>query len=248
MLLPRRPTRKGAHGGSSPYPTAPTVISALFKAFGQFGDPRIRRVVWRSVGLALVVLVVLAVALWFAVDWLAGLQGWMESVADWGAAFVVLVLAWLLFPAAVSLTVGLFLEDAAEAVEARHYPALPKARAQSVREAIATGTRFALVAIGLNLLALPFYLALMFVPPFNLVLFYALNGYLLGREYFEMVALRRLDERQTRAMRRARSGEVFVAGALIAFLMTVPFVNLVAPVIATAFMLHLFERMRGARR
>lgn len=224
------------------------VISALFKAFGQFGDPRIRRVVWLSVGLALAILIALAVALWLAVGWLAGLEGWLDVLAELAAGAGAVLLAWLLFPAAVGLTVGLFLEDVAEAVEARHYPGLPAVRAQSVREAIVTGMKFAGVAIALNLLALPLYLALMFAPPFNLILFYVLNGYLLGREYFEAVALRRLDERRTRHLRRAGAGKVFGAGVLIAFLMTVPFVNLVAPVVATAFMLHVFQGMRGEER
>lgn len=221
------------------------MISALSKAFAQFGDPRIRRVVWLSAGLAILILIALAVGLWLAIGWLAGLTGWLDTLAEWAAGIGVLFLAWLLFPAAVGLTVGLFLESVADAVEARHYPRLPPVRPQSLREAISAGIKFAAIALALNLIALPFYLVLLFAPPFNLILFYALNGYLLGREYFETVALRRLDERQARALRRARGGQVFLAGVVIAFLLTVPFVNLVAPVVATAFMLHLFQRMAG---
>jgi uncharacterized protein involved in cysteine biosynthesis len=221
------------------------VISALFKAFSQFGDPRIRRVVWLSAGLALAVLVGLAVAIWIAVDQFSGIEtGWLATVVDFATGFGVVILAWLLFPAAIGLTVGLFLEDVADAVEARHYPGLPAVRAQSVREAIGAGLKFAAVALALNLIALPFYLLLIWVPFLSPILFYSLNGYLLGREYFEAVALRRLDDRQARLLRRARGGQVFLAGVIIAFLLTVPFVNLVAPVIATGFMLHLFEGMR----
>ena len=220
------------------------MISALFKAFSQFGDPRIRRVVWLSAGLAITILVALAVALWFLIGWLAGLTGWLDTLAEFAAGIGVVVLAWLLFPAAIGLTVGLFLEDVADAVEARHYPGLPPVRAQSIREAIGAGLKFAAVALALNLVALPFYLLLIWVPFLSPILFYSLNGYLLGREYFEAVALRRLDQRQARLLRRARGGQVFLAGVIIAFLLTVPFVNLIAPVIATGFMLHLFEGMR----
>lgn len=224
------------------------MISALAKAFSQLGDPRIRRVIWLSVGLAIAVLAALAIALWFLIDWAAGLTGWLDTLAEFAAGLGVVLLAWLLFPAAIGLTVGLFLEQVADAVEARFYPGLPAPRAQSVREAIATGVRFALAALALNVLVLPLYVVLIFVPPFNLILFYALNGYLLGREYFETVALRRLDARQARALRQAQSGRVFLAGAIIAFLLTIPFVNLVAPVIGTAFMVHLFEPMRRTLR
>lgn len=220
------------------------MIAALLKAVSQFGDPRIRRVVWLSAGLALVMLILLAVGLWFLIEWAAGLTGWLDALAEWASGILVVVLAWFMLPAAIGLTLGLFLEDVAGAVEARHYPRLPAPRAQSIREAIVTGVKFAAVAVALNLLALPFYVMLIWIPFLTPVLFYGLNGYLLGREYFEAVALRRLDERRARGLRRARGGQVFLAGVVIAVLMTVPFVNLVAPVIATAFMVHLFEGMR----
>ena len=100
------------------------------------------------------------------------------------------------------------------------------------------------MTLGLNLLALPLYLLLLFVPPFNLFVFYLLNGYLLGREYFELVAARRLDTAGVRRLRRAYRGRLLLAGAVIAFLLTVPIVNLVTPIIATGFMLHVFEGLR----
>jgi uncharacterized protein involved in cysteine biosynthesis len=76
--------------------------------------------------------------------------------------------------------------------------------------------------------------------------FYGLNGYLLGREYFETVALRRLDPKRASELRRREKWRVFLAGVIITLLLTVPFLNLIAPVIATAFMLHLFESVRRA--
>jgi uncharacterized protein involved in cysteine biosynthesis len=221
------------------------LFSALFKAFAQFADPRLRRVLWRSLGLALAVLAALAVGLWLVLGALGAVGiGWIDAIVDVAAGVGVAVVAWLLFPAAVSVTVGLFLEDAAAAVEARHYPDLPPARAQPVGEAVLAGARFAGAALLLNLLVLPLYLALFFIPPLNIFVFYGLNGYLLGREYFELVALRRLDERRVRELRRAQSGRVFVAGVIVTALLTVPVVNLVAPIAATAFMLHLFEGLR----
>src|SRR5690606_2416976 len=132
-------------------PKAIPVIAALLKAFAQFGDPRIRRVVWLSAGLALLMLVVLAVGLWFLIEWAAGLTGWLDTLAEWASGILVVLLAWFMLPAAIGLTLGLFLEDVAEAVEARHYPRLPAPRAQSIREAVTTGVKFAAVALTLNL-------------------------------------------------------------------------------------------------
>ena len=76
-----------------------------------------------------------------------------------------------------------------------------------------------------------------------------MNGYLLSREYFELVALRRIGPVEARALRKAHRGRLFVAGVIITLLLTVPGVNLLAPVVATAAMVHLFEdcRQRDAR-
>jgi uncharacterized protein involved in cysteine biosynthesis len=136
------------------------------------------------------------------------------------------------------------LDEVAEAVEARYYPGQPPARRQPVAALVWTGVRFAAVAILLNLLLVPIYLILLVFPPLYLVVFYVVNGYLLGREYFELVAYRRLEERTADAMRRAFRGRLTLAGVVMALMLTIPVFNLVAPIAATAFALHLFEAMR----
>ena len=77
-----------------------------------------------------------------------------------------------------------------------------------------------------------------------MVIFLALNGYLVGREYFEVVAGRRLPPPAARALKKTIGGRLWLAGALVAIMLTIPVFNLVAPVVGTAFMVHLFERWR----
>ena len=159
-----------------------------------------------------------------------------------------LLLSWLLFPAVVTLVMGFFLERVAGAVEALDYPGRGPPRRAAIRETLAVSLRLMLTTVALNLLALPVYVL---VPGINLFVFLGLNGYLFGREYFEVVALRRLDGDAARAMRHRFGGRVFLGGVVIAGLFAVPFVNLAAPVVATAFMVHLFEglpRLRAASR
>jgi CysZ protein len=139
---------------------------------------------------------------------------------------------------------SLLLEDIAQAVERRHYPDLPRPRDQPMGEAALGALVFAGATLALNVLALPLYLVLLFVPPLNFFVFYLLNGYLLGREYFELVAARRFDLAGIGRLRRAHRGRVLLAGVVIALLLTVPIVNLVTPIVATSFMLHVFERLR----
>jgi len=217
------------------------LLDSLIKAFAQLDDPRLQRIVALSVGLALAVLLALGVGAWFLIAEFSDLSIlWLDWLVDIAAGFGIALLIVLLFPAAVSATIGLFLESVAGAVEARHYPDLAPPRAQSVQEAILSGLKFAIVAVLLNLVALPLYL----IPGLNLFVFYALNGYLLGREYYETVALRRLDARQAGELRRRNRWRVFTAGVVITLMLTVPLLNLIAPVIATAFMVHIFEVIR----
>ena len=234
------------------------MFAALAKAFGQLSDPAFRRVLVRSVLAALGVFVAVWVAAWFGLSWAGdALSGWLAAqepggfwveVVGWvfGAAGVmgVLIASFFLFPGVMLVALTLMLDDIAQAVERRHYPELPPARAQPLGEAVLAALAFAAVMLLLNLLALPFYLLLLFVPPLNLFVFYLLNGYLLGREYFELVAARRFDAAGVRRLRRKYRGRVMLAGVVIAFLLTVPIVNLVTPIVATGFMLHVFERLR----
>lgn len=234
------------------------MFSALAKAFGQLSDPAFRGVLVRSVLAALGVFIVVWALAWFGLSWAGdALSGWIAAqepggfwveVFEWvfGAAGVmaVLVASFFLFPAVMLVALSLMLDDIAKAVERRHYPELPPGRDQPIAEAVLGALAFAGITLLVNLIALPFYLLLLFLPPLNLFVFYLINGYLLGREYFEVVAVRRFDAQGARHLRRKFRGRVMLAGVVITFLLTVPIVNLVTPVIATAFMLHVFERLR----
>jgi CysZ protein len=217
------------------------MIVALIRAVGALFDPPMRRVVALSFALAILTFAGLWLAIaatlyhtalfdWRLLNWLVDLLG----------GLAVLTLTWLLFPAAVTLIMGFYLERVASAVEAVDYPGRGPPRPQPVGEIISITLRLTLLTLLLNLLALPVYLL---VPGINLFLFLALNGYLFGRGYFEVVALRRLDMGAARRVRSRFAGRIFLGGVVIAGLFALPLVNLVAPVIATAFMLHIFEAL-----
>lgn len=225
------------------------MIQSFAKAIAQLSDPALRRVIWRALLGAVVIFALLCAGGWLAVAQLRLTEiGAVNTLLEILGGLAVFVLAILLYPASVTALVGLFLEDVAEAVERRHFPQLPPARAPGVAEQAWAGLRFAFIALALNVVALPLYLALLFVPPLNLFVFYGVNGYLVGREYFELAASRRLPPEEVTELRRANRWRVFLTGVATAFLLTVPLVNLVAPIIGTAAMVHLFEALRrGAR-
>lgn len=222
------------------------MFAALFKAFGQLLDPPFRAVVLRAVVWSMVLFGILFGAVWWLIIATQVFQiGWLEWLADalgWASGIVAGV---VLFPGAVLTVLTFMLEDVARAVEARHYPDLPAPRTPPFTETLVSALRFAGIVVAFNILFLPIYIAVFFIPVINLFVFYGLNGYLLGREYFELVAYRRLDDDAVREMRRSNRVRLFSSGVVIAVLLTLPLINWFMPVVAAAFMLHRFETLRG---
>ncbi len=235
------------------------IIDSFTKAVAQLPDPRLRRVLLIGIAGSLMVFAVLWMALWWGmgaiawteiwgigwiIDWFGDFAGWVGSVVFFSS---ILVATFVLFPAIITIIVGFFLEEVVNAVEARHYPNEPTPRPQPLSEVLAITTKFALIVAALNLAFLPIYLILFLLPPLNLVLYYLLNGYLVSREYYELVALRRFDPRTARRLRRSHRGRMLLAGVILVFFMTVPIVNFVTPVLATAFMVHVFQGLPRRR-
>ncbi len=219
-----------------------TMFDSLFKTLAQLPTGPFQRVLWLSVAGSLAT----AIVLWFVINTVLiktdfiGLA-WLDAAADFLGSLATVVLLVLLLPAFIGLIASFMLEWICRAVEARYYPDLPAPRAQSVMEAVIIGVRFAIVLIVLNILLL----LLIFFPPVYFVVGWALNGYLLGREYFELVACRRLNHAEIRATRRSHGLATWLAGLLLAVIASIPFVNLLLPIFGTAFMLHTFERLRS---
>jgi CysZ protein len=217
------------------------MLTSFFKATGQIPEPAFQRVMWRSLGWSLILFIALLMIGWWVIvsTQMFGI-GWLEWVADVLGWIAVMIAAMLLFPGAVVIVISFMLEDIAEAVEAKHYPDLPAPRDAGISEAVWTALRFAAIALVLNIVLLPLY----FIPVLNVFVFAAVNGYLLGREYFELVACRRLDPERVEAMRRRYRGRIWMGGIVITGLLSIPVVNWFLPVVAAASMLHLFEKLR----
>jgi CysZ protein len=219
------------------------MITALVRAISQLSDPAVSHIVWRSIVGAILGFFTLAGLVWILLfqtrltDY-----PWLDNTIDVLGGLAVFGLAYLFFPAVVVTISGLLLDRVADAVERRYYPGLPHAEGQSIAASIFGSLRFLVVVVALNLLVLPAYL----IPGVNLVIFYVLNGYLLSREYFELVALRRMTPQSARTMRKAHSAKLFSAGVIVAFFSSIPLVNLLVPVVATAFMVHIFQGLTGA--
>ncbi|NOR61113.1 MAG: hypothetical protein GQ535_01295 [Rhodobacteraceae bacterium] len=226
------------------------LFSDFSKAVSQLFDPKFMWVLIKAVGLSLVLfggayfgLIWLAVTVLpgsITLPWLGEIPigDWFSAVAFTGA----LVMAvFLMFPVA-AIFLGFFLEEIADAVEGKHYPSLPKVQALPFGQIMGEALRFLMVMILANLLALIIYFASTLLAP---VIFYIVNGFLLGREYFQLVAMRRLGERAATKLRKAHRWEIWFAGILMAVPLSIPIVNILVPLLGVATFTHVFHRLNS---
>lgn len=225
------------------------IFSAFAKAIGQLGDRRFLGVLALGLGLTIALLIAVYLAFALLVGWLLpdsftlpwiGEIAWVDTALTWAGVPLVLLLSVFLMVPVATLFMGIFLEQIADAVEDRHYPSLPPARPIGLLEGAVDGLKFLGVVIAVNLVALIGYLALAPLAP---VLFWVVNGILLGREYGQLVALRRSDAKGAAAFRRRNRPTLFLAGVLMAIPLTVPILNLLVPILGAATFTHLYHHL-----
>lgn len=165
---------------------------------------------------------------------------WLLNV---GTAAIFLGASWFLFPAIATAVMSLFLDDVVDAVEDKHYPNSKAPKTLGLGETVWMSTRLLFIVLIVNLLALPFYVVLLFTAIGPFVLFAAINGYLLGREYFEMVASRHVSHKEAARLRRANRTEIFILGLGVTGLFMIPVINLIAPLVGAGAAVHSFHRI-----
>jgi CysZ protein len=213
------------------------MLAAAGQAFRDLFTPPFRAVLIKCVGFTLALLIGLIVAIEWSFSHFVTLPGWLETTIEVLGGFGLVIASIFLIPPVTSLIAGLYLDDIAGAAERLHYPADPPGRELPTLQSVGLAVRFFLVVLGVNILAL----FLLLIPGLNLIAFYAGNGYLLGREYFELAAMRHMPPAEARRLRLANRGFVFACGLIIAALASVPILNLLTPLFATSFMVQIYK-------
>ena len=228
------------------------ILADFLRALRQLGDPRFRRVLVLGLALTLALLVAayaafLALIQSFTPDSieipLVGPVGGIDTLLGLGSALFMLGLSiFLMVPVTAAFT-GFFLEDVVQAVEDRHYPDLLPVPRPRLMDALIDSANFLALLIVVNLAAVLIY---PFAGPALPLVFWGVNGLLLGREYFTLVAMRRLGRAGAKALRRRHWAQVWLAGTLMAAPLSVPVVNLLIPLLGAATFTHLFQRLNAA--
>jgi len=179
---------------------------------------------------------------------LEGSYAWHASARAMGlsisaAGLGVVFGAVFLMPAITSLVASVFVDEAADHVEREHYPAERPGTALPFGVAATEGVKTALLTILVYLIALPF----VFFAGAGFIAFFIATAWLLGREYFELAAMRFRTPAEAKAMRKQNAATIFTAGLVIAAFVSIPIVNLATPLFGMAFMVHMHKRLSGPR-
>ncbi|QEW21642.1 CysZ-like protein [Marinibacterium anthonyi] len=223
------------------------IVTAFLRALGQADDPRFRKVLLLGIGLTILLLFALYAIVFYIVGWLVGDSvtlpfigqvTWVDSLAEWSSLVLMMGMSvFLMIPVAAAI-VSMFLDQVAEAVEDVHYPQLPRVPAVPFMDGVIDGLGMLGVLIVANVLALVLYLVFAPLAPF---IFYLMNGYLLGREYFTLVAMRRIGRANAKAARKRHIATVWAAGTLMAIPLSIPFLNLLVPIFGAATFTHIYH-------
>ena len=216
------------------------MLQDAFDSFNDMLSPPFRGVMVKSVALTVAVLALGGLALdKLALHFVTTSHGWLATVISLAIGVGVLAGLVLLAAPTTSLVAGFFLDEIAGIVEREVDPAGPPGRAAPVVDATLAALRFA----GLTLIVMLAALVLFFLPGIGFAAWFSANAYLLGREYFELAAMRFRSVPEARAMRRYFSWPVFLAGLIVAAFVSVPILNLATPLFATALMARLHKRL-----
>ncbi|WP_455482008.1 sulfate transporter family protein [Bartonella sp. B35(2025)] len=227
------------------------IFIAAYRALQHLFTPRYRTMIVKILGFTFIILVIIWLCLhqlfisyfgsWVAhffpklSDWV----GWLElSILVIFNLVLALFMAFLIAP--ITAMIGsFFIDSAAEIIEEEAYPDEHIGHAMSFKRSLIFSLKFVILSLLGNGIAF----ILFFVPGINLIAFYAINGYLLGREYFVFAAYRFRSEQEAHVFLHTHHATVFGAGLLIAFFVSIPILNLTTPLFAAALMTHLHKML-----
>jgi CysZ protein len=213
------------------------MLTAAGQAFQQLFTPAFRAVLLKCVAFTIGLLAVLIIGIEWTFSHFVQWPGWIEKTIEWLGGLALVVGSIFLIPPVSSLIAGLYVDDIAAKVESTTYPQDPPGKPVATLPAIGLALKFFVVVLAVNILAV----FLLLIPGINLIAFYLGNGYLLGREYFELAAMRHMPPDEAKQLRRANRVTVLLCGLIIAAIASVPILNLITPLFATAFMVRIFK-------
>ncbi len=217
------------------------MLSAAIRAFEDVMSPKFRSVLWKSIGLTIVLFIAILVGLEVTLSILTAIPWpWLETVLAIATGLGIFAAMFFLIAPVTAVFAGLFLDEIAEVVEQRDYPGDRPGNPLSTTKAMIIALQFGLLVLLVNLILLP---TLFF--GIGAFLMAMANAYFIGREYFSMIAMRHLPVRQVNELRKANMGRIFAAGLIPAGLVLIPILNVLVPLFSTSYFVHIFKKIQS---
>ncbi len=223
------------------------LIPAFLRSIGQLTDPKIMKILVKAILVAVLIFIGSTLLVWGLTALIpqtgdSAVDSWLDPLINLSVPVAMIFAGYFVFPALVTIGISFFLDDVMDAVESKYYPKRPASRQVSTLEDVWIGMRLLVVMVIVNIAILPIYILLLVTGIGAPLLYLAVNAYLLGREYFEIVSIRHMTKAEMDVKRKERSLLGFLAGFMIAGMFFIPIVNLLAPIVGVALMTHVVQR------
>jgi CysZ protein len=215
------------------------MFASARKALAMIFDPAFFRVVLISVILTVLLFGALFAGAEYGITQLPTLGSpWVNKVLEIVTPVLGVLLIVSLGAPVAALFASLFLNGIASSVERKYYPADPKASGAPVVSSLFLALRFTGLILAVTVALLPFDVIL---PGVGSAVTLVADAWLLGREYFELAALRHMPRAAVEKMRKRHRFAILGAGLAIALLSLIPGADLIAPLFGAGLMVHVFK-------
>jgi len=205
-------------------------------------DPNMRIVFLKTVSISIIAVLSVAMIIWGLFNSVQIFElNFLNKLISWAVGIILFITASAILGPLIAVLGSIYSEEIAHHVEKKHYPNRMGHRLVGVAESIKASGHLLLKSLTVNILLTPIYIVGGFVPIISVLIFFGVNGYLLGREFFEIVASRHIGRGDRVLFWKAnRGGSIFI-GVIIVCLSTVPLLNLVSAMLGVIISTHFFQ-------
>jgi CysZ protein len=207
-------------------------------------EPDIRTILFKTVILSLFSIIMIVYMCWTLFNTHQVFDIWLLGpILSWAWGLLALIFGALLLPPITIIIGSIYSDSIVDHIEKKYYPSRLGMRQIKLSELGFSISKNFCITITVNILLAPLYLIGTFFPIISFLIFYSVNGYLIGKELFETVASRHLEMKDRYLLKKQNNSKVIIGGIIMVGISTIPILNLVAAVLGIVFMTHFFHSL-----
>ncbi|MDG1274569.1 MAG: EI24 domain-containing protein [Alphaproteobacteria bacterium] len=207
-------------------------------------EPDIRTILFKTVILSLFSIIMIVYMCWTLFNTHQVFDIWLLGpMLSWAWGLLALIFGTLLLPPITIIIGSIYSDSIVDHIEKKYYPSRLGMRQIKLSELGFSISKNFCITIIVNILLAPVYLIVTFFPIISFLIFYSVNGYLIGKELFETVASRHLEMKDRYLLKKQNNNKVIIGGIIMVGISTIPILNLIAAVLGIVFMTHFFHSL-----